>query len=993
MNCRLCFLLLVIFSFSSVRVFSEVETVDEYSNKIDSLEKQKAFDEAIILQKKLLSASHRKNWDSLFARLYNTYKTYYLSEGESRNWGKALNIALESRAICLDNISSRDEAELIYNLAYLYDKNQKYFLALNHYKQAISLYEALADSHEQAARQKIAMAYNNIGVVHAHTGFFTERRSAYLKAKELWESVEEVDESYLMTIYGNLLRLYYQYGDKEGAKELIRTVNMNFDEWLANDSLKKEKRSLGLDPGFSFEMHQVNKHRLNLLYTDMMDDKHGGIAHLDSLSTYFMQLSAEDQRQYSAYWLTAIQNTAGPLVDYSIPEERRLQKHYLDLAMEESIRLGDRYNEMISHSRLVSYYLNAEQDSEQAIWHLDQAIAIGLSMDIREFNLLNLYLKKGDVLQQSGQFLEAEQLVLKGMSVILDRPIADLSSVQIDNFDRRNDIFYIGALKQVASIYKNEYEHTGNLVHAHLAQQFFELAARLFNVYYQKGVYNPKLNMYNNEISEGLLVLHMELGGIEADLINLTENNRSKHLSKEFNAKYLRFLNVPDSLFAEYNLLQLELSRYEKKEAFTEASKEEYERLKDDLQEVVDQIQKYDAKYFSFFSDSLSVQKVQMELEDGEYIVRYTVAHENVYAYVIQNKDLSIVKLGDRDSILLKVERYHETLKTIQNNYQKQARALYDALIAPLELPLDEIRSLVVIPDNKLNFVPFETLVNPDTNLPLVAVCPVSYSHGLRLWFRQKESIPKPEKQELFVAFAPNYSTSYMNSFAEGNVTRGDRLHNIAGAAREAAHLAEAFDGQLYQGEYATKHHFLQEAIDYKIYHFAMHALIDESEHLNSSLVFHNDEHLRYHELYGLFFPAELVVLSACNTGVGKLRSGEGLMSLSRALTYSGVRSSVYSLWEVPDKETSEIMISFYEYLKLGHPKSEALMLAKRNFLESNPLRNHPFFWAGFVVNGNTDALSDSPLDYWNNLLAGVGVFLLALTSWILWKRKRILIR
>lgn len=102
------------------------------------------------------------------------------------------------------------------------------------------------------------------------------------------------------------------------------------------------------------------------------------------------------------------------------------------------------------------------------------------------------------------------------------------------------------------------------------------------------------------------------------------------------------------------------------------------------------------------------------------------------------------------------------------------------------------------------------------------------------------------------------------------------------------------------------------------------------------------------------------MVLSACNTGMGELENGEGLMSLSRALTYAGVRSSVYSLWEVPDEETAEIMLSFYEHLKSGYSKVEALALAKRDFLANNPLKNHPFFWAGFVINGNTDSLSDT---------------------------------
>src|SRR5690606_35688753 len=196
------------------------------------------------------------------------------------------------------------------------------------------------------------------------------------------------------------------------------------------------------------------------------------------------------------------------------------------------------------------------------------------------------------------------------------------------------------------------------------------------------------------------------------------------------------------------------------------------------------------------------------------------------------------------------------------------------------------------------------------------------------------------------------------------------------------------FDGNLYRGDQATKQDFLQRAADYKIYHFAMHALLDESDHRNSSLVFQNGEHLRYHELDGLQFAAELVVLSACNTGMGELENGEGLMSLSRALTYAGVRSSVYSLWEVPDEETADIMLSFYEHLKSGYSKVEALALAKRDFLANNPLKNHPFFWAGFVINGNTDSLSNAAFPATYLWFTAAGLIVIALLLFIR-RRKR----
>ena len=145
-----------------------------------------------------------------------------------------------------------------------------------------------------------------------------------------------------------------------------------------------------------------------------------------------------------------------------------------------------------------------------------------------------------------------------------------------------------------------------------------------------------------------------------------------------------------------------------------------------------------------------------------------------------------------------------------------------------------------------------------------------------------------------------------------------------------------------------------------------------------SSLVFSGGQKVYFDELYQLNFPSDLVVLSACNTGIGTMESGEGMMSLSRALTYSGVKSSVYSLWQVPDKETSEIMISFYENLKNGQPKDEALANAKKEFLANNPMKQHPFYWAGFVVNGDISPIANPTNNWiWFALAGGILIVIL----------------
>ena len=197
-------------------------------------------------------------------------------------------------------------------------------------------------------------------------------------------------------------------------------------------------------------------------------------------------------------------------------------------------------------------------------------------------------------------------------------------------------------------------------------------------------------------------------------------------------------------------------------------------------------------------------------------------------------------------------------------------------------------------------------------------------------------------------------------------------MSDLQYAKKEAHLISKLFNGTSFINEQATKNNFFTTINQYGFYHFAMHSLVDENNINKSCLVFSNNEKLYFSELYGMNFPAKLVVLSACDTGNGFLKSGEGIMSISRALTHAGVHSTVMSLWQVPDKETSEIMILFYENLKNGQKKDEALANAKRTFIAKNPLKNHPFYWAGFVVNGNTDPIQSS--NKWIYIIAIIGI-------------------
>jgi len=146
-----------------------------------------------------------------------------------------------------------------------------------------------------------------------------------------------------------------------------------------------------------------------------------------------------------------------------------------------------------------------------------------------------------------------------------------------------------------------------------------------------------------------------------------------------------------------------------------------------------------------------------------------------------------------------------------------------------------------------------------------------------------------------------------------------------------------------------------------------MHTIIDEKNPTYSKLIFtlpenpdkQNDGILYTSELFSMSLQSKMAVLSACQTGDGKLNKGEGILSLARGFFYSGVPSVVMTLWSVNDAQSAAIMSSFYTYLKKGYSKDKALRQAKLDLLDQgNPLTSHPRYWAGYVSIGEQSPIA-----------------------------------
>ncbi len=275
-------------------------------------------------------------------------------------------------------------------------------------------------------------------------------------------------------------------------------------------------------------------------------------------------------------------------------------------------------------------------------------------------------------------------------------------------------------------------------------------------------------------------------------------------------------------------------------------------------------------------------------------------------------------------------------------------------------------KHLLIIPDGILAQVPFELFrVGNDWAISSLSI---SYLPNI-----QSGIFPQCSKIGIWKGFAPDYQHT-----------------RLPGNKLEVSRIGALMDGEVFVEQQAKKSDFLKEASSAGFLHLAVHGELDAFSPSYSRLWFGDEESeaLTAMEIYDLPLRAHLAVLSACNSGLGDPFFGNGMLSLAQAFRMAGVGSTVMSLWEVPDRESAEIMEYFYLHLKGGSSKDEALRQAKLTYLENqiDPALKHPYYWAGFVILGDYDPISSSPWFYWGLLLLLIGgsAFLLRkrISSW-----------
>ncbi|MEZ4775288.1 MAG: CHAT domain-containing tetratricopeptide repeat protein [Bacteroidia bacterium] len=508
------------------------------------------------------------------------------------------------------------------------------------------------------------------------------------------------------------------------------------------------------------------------------------------------------------------------------------------------------------------------------------------------------------------------------------------------------------------------------------------------------------------------------------EIFAITERSKSAALNDVFRQNQAKhFAGIPDSLVAlEKHYLQLMLS-YEnllaketnKGPAMNRELFEIRENAYSALSEKYKTLQNYLQKNYPAYEALVMKQEIvllnsiqQTAVEKNKTLVNYFLGNKSLFITVAgKTRFIRRVPLPENfeDQVvtfLNLVKNPHAELKAFSN----VAVDLYNLLIKPIG---EEIQTpaLVIVPDGLLTYLPFEVLIsakNEDTNwrtLPyLFQKYAISYAFSASLFAHLSDQPYSRKLRNRYLAFAPSFQNQhYSGDSLYASAIRGSDLAELPGTTREIQLLNKYFQGTQYTGDAANEAAFKSLSRGYSIIHLATHAIVDDNYPENSRLLFSptpdsallaegNEGDLYPWEIFPLQLNARMVVLSACNTGFGKLQRGEGVMSLGRAFAYAGVPGIVMSLWPAEDAVTAELMGYFYEYLAEGDARDEALKKARSRYLETaEPDALRPFYWAGFICQGDTTPLVSVP--YWGYLIGITALLLCAFSLLVYFLRNK----
>lgn len=906
---------------------------------------------------------------------------------------------------------TQEELDSLTQIAY---QNDNYQAAIKWTELSIGLAEKAEDIKLKLTKMdQLAKLYMTMGAYQDAVACFQE----LLPLQEKIYSQES--EQYIVTL-SYLGLIYDGFGEYEQAKAMHEQARDVFVKAFGKDSIGYAQ-IIGNLAGAYLEMEQMEEAEKHYLEAIRYIKKRMDIAKADEKSEIMVSLA------------TAYNNLAAVYRRSERFEEA--ETNYLKASNIWKKELGEKNPRYITNiNNLGALYSSWGRDDLAEEYYLKSLQAYKEVVGERHpqyfkslGNLASLYVKMGDL--QQAKFY-AEQSMLANAADLDSTVFKDLSAL-VDA-----EVLHEPSFMDAFKIYSHTLSQEKDPMSLKKAYQCLDvIKSRIQNV--QKSFIQDedkfrRLDGLSN-VAHTAIDMAVRIG--EEEYLNkafeFAEQNKSVLLASALQSdKAKSLVNLPDSLVQKERQLQQQLSESKKSLLLAKSEREKADRRMRlnklnleivEFQKVLEQ--KFPEYHQLKYNDpTVALGDIQKLLNKEtlllEYFVRDTVVYIfavdqeglNIYSQILNQKQLN-KSISQLRNSLTAYDQMKSSSRGGYTNFIEEGWQLYQWLLEPILKDKKGIKQLLIIPDAQLGYIPFEVLLTEKVegegsyaDLPyLLKDYKLSYNYAASLMKENKKKQSTVNSKILGIA------ASYGEGTSQG-VTRSPHLRNLRkvlsplpAAEKEVLALAQAFEGSFLSGNDGTEAFFKANAKDYGIIHLAMHGLLNTQQPILSSLAFTEngdsleDNFLQAYEIAQMdLSQTQMVVLSACETGYGRLQNGEGVMSLARSFMYAGVPSLVVSLWQVNDASTAIIMKKFYKNLAKGEDKAEALRNAKLGYIQdtekSNDLAAHPAFWAAFVMLGDEEAVEITSTAQVGNwfwwVLAGAGILLLLVLGRFILRKK-----
>ncbi|MEM6337214.1 MAG: tetratricopeptide repeat protein, partial [Bacteroidota bacterium] len=853
--------------------------------------------------------------------------------------------------------------------------------ALGNFDAALTLYTQTLDIRQRKLGPEhpdVAKAQSNIGLLHWNRGDYDAALEALDEALRIRRAAYDDEHPEVGASYLNLGLVYDTMGDDgrageyyERALTIVRNAFGTEHPWVAE--VYKNLGALASETGDDAQALSYYEQALAILQ-DQFGEGHPELApYLYNIGRVY--LDQEDSDTALSYY------------------ERGLQI--------DRDALGDNHPSVaMAYDDIGTLHLQ-RGDLPEAQAAFEQALALNTAIyGDQSANVARSHLNLAAVDQEAGRIQRALEHYQQAL-------VANLPGFNETNpyitpplLAALDDEWLLLGLRDKGAVFAQRFTLSSDLADLEAAHASFERAGGVVNrMWSSYRAEDSKLFLAENvaplydQAIQTTLTLH-ELTGEPAYLERAwtyVEQSKAGTLRDAFNeAQAPAIAGLPDSLLTFERRLRTELARSEQaireEIAFSGDDAPLVQRMRASFfdrqqryEQLIRQIEQDYPNYYALKYDRGVTTPADLQrtlLRDGNAaLVSYYVGAENVHILALTSDSLTASTVRAGIPFVERVRALRQSVVTSDyDQYIRLGHEVYQQLVGPVASHVGE-REIIVVPAGVLHVVPFEALLTEPVDedgvrdyrtLPyLLSRQSVRYAYSATLLASEtgeNQAGAEVSAGEL-LAFAPifgdaapgptRHEASYLPATREEVQSIRDLFASKLGWA------SRLFGGgpDVFTGREATEDRFKRlDTGRYAYVHLATHGFVDADDPALSGLAFARgddggeDGILYLGELYTLNLDAELVVLSACETGLGRLATGEGVIGLTRGFLFAGAENVMVSLWQVDDASTAQLMETFYSRLLSGLPKATALREAKQALIASDPRYARPYFWSTFVL-------------------------------------------